>query len=483
MRKITLYIIFIFIINFGLNAQQIPINNQHLVNKSAVVPAFSGYNGNIESFLTYRQSWIGITGAPKFGLVNVNGALNKDMGFGFYALSDKSGNLGQTFIVGSYAYHLHINDQMTISAAISPSYYRNQLNISGIESNGIQIDPMLLNTKALKINAFDVGISLGFSYSKFRFGLNVPQTIGMTYKFNEVGNSFGLKRHYLGFASYIFSLNNLTIEPVAMIASTEKSPINYVGSVMFKYKDRVWTNIGYGANKSVLFAVGVRSGRSLVFSYAYEFGIGGMPSASLGTHELTIGFLIKPAKTYDKYATVFGNSVSSDDKKLKVLEQQLTQERNARIIGDNKLQNQIDSLAGMIGKGGSNEEVVTQQNGISWIQRVRTQNITFSLMNAKIFSSSYSEIDKYVTKLSADPSLKVKILVYTDNQFSESINKQMSDDRAKAVADYILSKPGIKSEQVTYKGMGNADPISDNTTSVGREENNRVELLFNKKIF
>lgn len=483
-------LITIIIIFFGIsvNAQQIPINNQYLINKSSFIPAFSGYNGNIESFLTYRQSWVGINGAPRLGLMNINGAISNQMGFGFTALTDKTGNYGQTFLIGSYSYHLVLSENIAFSAALSPMYYRNQLNLNSIESYGTQIDPMLLNTDALAINAFDVGVSLGFSLQGLRVGLSLPQTIGMSFKFNDIGTNFGLKRHYFGFASYQLKTGDFGLEPSVIIRSTENSTINYGGSMMIKYKDRVWTNLGYSADNSILISVGVLSGHSLAINYSYEFGIGGISKAALGTHELTIGFLIKPAKEHKELATVFLQPEIIEQQpnqnianKLAMVEEQVKNERRERVSNDERLQKEIDSLANLI-KYNPIEDVVPQPQE-RWLQRIVSQNIKFGLMSSKIFSSSFSELDKYAQKLREDDDLKIKILVYTDNQFSESVNLQLSENRAKEITEYLLTKPGIDEKQIEYKGMGSVDPIADNTTPEGREKNTRVEFLFNKRVF
>ena len=484
MKNILLSVLFIL---FGLSAfsQQIPINNQYLLSKSAFSPAFSGYNGNIESFITYRQSWLGINGAPKLGLLNINGAISDVMGFGFSVLTDKTGNFGQTFLIGTYAYHLYFNDEMSLSVGISPMYYKNQLNFSTIESYGTQLDPMLQNTNALTIDAFDVGISLGFSMKDLRVGISLPQTIGMNFKFNDYGANFGLKRHYFGFVSYKYSTGDFLLEPILIVRSTEKSPVNYGGSIMFKYKNRVWTNIGYNADNSILLSVGVLSGSSLVINYSYEFGVGGISKTSLGTHEITFGFLIKPAKKFNQNASVFMPSESvivetNNDltDKVAILESNIQREKQARIAADENLQNQIDSIQNISGA----PHIVSDNDDI-WLQRVSTQNITFGMMNSILFSSSFSELDKYANKLLQFPDLKIKILVYTDNQFSESMNLQLSESRAKSIADYLLMKPGIKSSQIIYKGMGGVDPIADNTTFEGRERNNRVDIMFSRKVF
>ncbi len=494
MIKKILNISFILLLSVTIYGQQIPLNNQHLINKSLLTPALSGINGNIESFLTYRQNWVGVQGAPIAGFLNVNGAFNDAMGFGFSAITQKSGNFSQNFITLSYAYHLYINDNMAISAGISPLFYRNSLNLSTIQSYGLQMDPLLLNNEALGINAFDVGVSLAFTYANFNAGISVPQTIGMTFKFDESGSNFGLKRHYFGFMSYNIQANAFGIEPMAIVRSTEKSPVNYSGNVRVNYKNKLWSSVGYSADQSVLISVGVLSSNNLAINYSYEVGVAGLSRAGSGTHEITIGFLIKPAKKFKQNATVFtpaesGNIIEPIDNnlanKVALLEAQLKRQQQEGLESDMELQRQIDSIKAIL----ANKQVVTQNNNpdvtptVHWKQRVVSQNITFGLMNDKIFSSSFSELDKYAQKLRSNSDLKIKILVYTDNLFSEQVNKQLSQSRAKSVANYLLSKPGIKASQIEYEGMGAVDPIGDNTTPEGREKNNRVEFLFSETIF
>ncbi len=486
-----IYIVFLLIFALNSKAQQIPLNNQYAINKASFIPAYSGYSGNLETFFTYRQNWVGIKGAPSTGFMNVNGALNDNMGFGITALTDKSGNFSQNFISLSYAYHLYFSNSMSLSAGISPLYYRNHLNFSTIQSYGTQIDPMLQNADQLTINAFDVGVSLAFSAAGFNAGISLPQTIGMSFKFDELGSNFGMKRHYFGFLSYNYKIDNWAFEPMAVVRSTENSPVNYGASVLVKYKNKIWTNIGYSADKSILLSVGMLSGNSLAINYSYELGMGGLSKSALGTHEISIGFLIKPAKKFKPQATVFLPRKSYDTdievdenlaNKVAILESQLKQYQKQSKETDVDLQRQIDSLKQLL-----KNQPITQnnqtQNQQHWVQRVRSQNVTFGLMNDKILSSSFSELDKFAKHLRQDTSLKIKILVYTDNLFSEQVNKQLSISRAKSVANYYLTKPGIKESQIEYQGMGSVDPIADNTTPEGREKNNRVEFLLSKKIF
>ncbi|MBO6620552.1 MAG: OmpA family protein [Balneola sp.] len=64
---------------------------------------------------------------------------------------------------------------------------------------------------------------------------------------------------------------------------------------------------------------------------------------------------------------------------------------------------------------------------------------------------------------------------YTDNTGSEEYNQKLSEDRAKAVAEYAAFT-GVDAERMTIIGYGESDPVADNSTAAGRTQNRRVEI-------
>src|ERR1700733_13829032 len=76
----------------------------------------------------------------------------------------------------------------------------------------------------------------------------------------------------------------------------------------------------------------------------------------------------------------------------------------------------------------------------------------------------------------AYPDLKLQIEGYTDAIGSEEYNQTLSDKRAEAVRDYLVSS-GVSMNNVAAQGMGKADPIADNSTAAGRKLNRRVEMI------
>jgi outer membrane protein OmpA-like peptidoglycan-associated protein len=69
---------------------------------------------------------------------------------------------------------------------------------------------------------------------------------------------------------------------------------------------------------------------------------------------------------------------------------------------------------------------------------------------------------------------------YTDNVGALDMNNTLSQNRAQAVRDYLVTK-GIPQDLITAQGKGPSDPISDNTSVEGRSANRRVELVVSPK--
>jgi outer membrane protein OmpA-like peptidoglycan-associated protein len=85
------------------------------------------------------------------------------------------------------------------------------------------------------------------------------------------------------------------------------------------------------------------------------------------------------------------------------------------------------------------------------------------------------ELDKLLQLMQENPQVKVQVSGHTDNVGSPSDNLKLSNNRAKAVVDYLVSK-GIDIKRLTWKGYGETKPVADNKTEEGRALNRRTEF-------
>jgi OmpA-OmpF porin, OOP family len=85
-------------------------------------------------------------------------------------------------------------------------------------------------------------------------------------------------------------------------------------------------------------------------------------------------------------------------------------------------------------------------------------------------------VDEIYELMNSNPSLKISIEGHTDNVETPESNKTLSDARAKAVLNAIVSK-GISKARMTSVGWGQEKPVADNRTEEGRAKNRRVEIV------
>ncbi len=108
------------------------------------------------------------------------------------------------------------------------------------------------------------------------------------------------------------------------------------------------------------------------------------------------------------------------------------------------------------------------------------QNIYFESSKAALLPSSFDELDQLYRAMKTNEKMKIEIHGHTDNIGSPAYNKELSNQRAKAVMDYLLSK-GISKERLSYIGFGETRPVSNEDSEKGRAKNRRVAFRIIEK--
>lgn len=112
-------------------------------------------------------------------------------------------------------------------------------------------------------------------------------------------------------------------------------------------------------------------------------------------------------------------------------------------------------------------------------QIIRLNNIFFDFGKATLRPESYAELDEVVNVLKNNSKMEIEMSGHTDNVGSDDANLKLSEERAKAVKDYIVSK-GIAESRIISKGYGKTKPVSTNDNEEGRQLNRRVEFTILK---
>ncbi|MFH2141179.1 MAG: OmpA family protein [Bacteroidota bacterium] len=108
-------------------------------------------------------------------------------------------------------------------------------------------------------------------------------------------------------------------------------------------------------------------------------------------------------------------------------------------------------------------------------ETIKLDNIFFETDKSVLLPNSLTELDKLVEILVKNPNLKLEINGHTDNVGTPEYNQDLSENRSKAVKDYLKSK-NISENRLSHKGYGSSKPIATNQNEEGRSQNRRVEI-------
>jgi OOP family OmpA-OmpF porin len=104
------------------------------------------------------------------------------------------------------------------------------------------------------------------------------------------------------------------------------------------------------------------------------------------------------------------------------------------------------------------------------------ERLNFTFDSAELDAASRSALDDAVDVIKSHSKVKLDVIGYTDTSGPESYNQGLSERRAQAALDYLVSR-GVDADQLNATGRGEADPVASNDTRDGRSRNRRVELV------
>lgn len=108
--------------------------------------------------------------------------------------------------------------------------------------------------------------------------------------------------------------------------------------------------------------------------------------------------------------------------------------------------------------------------------RVAVYGIHFDTNKATIQPDSEDTLNQIVKLMQDNADWKLRIEGYTDNAGNASANQVLSEKRAQAVVAW-LSAHGVDKSRLAAQGLGQKNPVADNSTDDGRAKNRRVELV------
>jgi len=112
---------------------------------------------------------------------------------------------------------------------------------------------------------------------------------------------------------------------------------------------------------------------------------------------------------------------------------------------------------------------------------VNMADVLFETAKYKLSADAQLKLAKLSGIIQAHPGLSLTIEGYTDTTGTADYNLKLSQQRADAVRDFLISQ-GLAPDTITAKGLGQDHPVADNATAEGRKQNRRVEIIVSGEV-
>ncbi len=109
------------------------------------------------------------------------------------------------------------------------------------------------------------------------------------------------------------------------------------------------------------------------------------------------------------------------------------------------------------------------------------ENILFNTDKATLRTDAEQNLKQLATSIEKRfTGGQVRIYGYTDSVGSKGYNKELAQQRAEAVRNWLVATGNIDSSRISLNAIGEGQPIASNTTAQGRQQNRRVEIVARK---
>lgn len=324
MPKKTITILFIFLLSGCILSGQVdtnrikiglpyPVYSQYLHNGLLINPAYAGSREVLSVFLSGRQQWAGIDGAPRLETISIHSLMKNDrVGLGFSGQFMQYGDAQYgiskyTSLYADYAYHLHLGKGrlslglkagLDISATTYTDAFRNTLTDPS--------DPAFLGDKPYYL--YNAGAGVYYYGKKFFLGASVPSFLSWVKNNNGKSSPEAFKDFdvYISAGGLITFSESFKFKPSVFIdyslQKTNKMRVDLNGN--FIIKDFVWIGGSWRTSEQV--AVGIlqlQINPQMMFGYSYDYPVGNMNTYSKGSHEIVFRyeFSYKVSATNPRY--------------------------------------------------------------------------------------------------------------------------------------------------------------------------------------
>ena len=282
-------------------AQQLPQFTSYQLSPFLYNPAFAGVDGTTQLNAVIRNQWSGIREAPQTDVISGYGLLrNEKMGLGATAFKDVAGADSRRGITLSYAYHLRVKNDMSLSLGLSAGFLQYRLDHTII--NPYDDGDPVFNSPILSSVVPTAAFGANLYADNFYASVALPQLLSSTFTLKDEYNDNsliegGLTNHIFVGSGYIKDINDaFTIEPSLLLMLSSPAPASVELMTKLTYKDLLWTALSYRFNDAVCMYIGIDIDKRFYVAYAHDFVASELSTVTSGTNEFKLGFRFNKVK-------------------------------------------------------------------------------------------------------------------------------------------------------------------------------------------
>jgi type IX secretion system PorP/SprF family membrane protein len=290
-----------FAVSLSANAQQDPQFTQFMADKLSINPGSAGAKGSYCATLIGRQQWAGFDGAPKTILLNLQGPIGQTKsGVGLTFYSDKLGQLSETILRASYAYHLKLGGTNRLGIGASIGMVASKLGANWIATDDYLIDDAIPNTPTSN-STFDASFGAYFYNKDLYVGVSSTHLSEGELKDLNVK----LARHYYLMAGYDYAVSSsINLQPNILVKS-DVAATQFDVNLNVMFKNSLWVGATYRATDAIAPQLGYQyqlpNGKStLRLAYSYDVTTSELNNYSNGSHEIMLNYCFKFEKPLSK---------------------------------------------------------------------------------------------------------------------------------------------------------------------------------------
>lgn len=292
--KAALFLAILLLTTVRVYAQYGPTFTQYTFNEAFINPAYTGSQDALAVNASYRNQWVGVTGAPVTETFVAHAPLfHKTLGVGVTAYNEHAGVLKTTAGFLNLSYRI-IMKKSTLSFGLlgGVQNFREDLTKVKTGPDG-SIDYQFLNASHAVSPNFGFGI---YYYTPKLFaGISVPRMMEMN--LNEENNKIVNRVNpnnfsYYAAIGYVFDRNENAIwKPYVMTKIIQGAPIQSDFSLTVLLKKIIWIGASYRTDKTLAGIVGFQFSPQFKLTYSYDYTLSDLRKYNSGSHELQLSYI------------------------------------------------------------------------------------------------------------------------------------------------------------------------------------------------